>query len=96
MRKRLTWVLTALAALGVSLSAMAMKLPSRPRKTHAPVVLTAPAWQSGTYWANFDHNLLVDFADLAHFRAADRRVGQPAPGTDRVVFLGDSITEGGS
>nr|ATZ76302.1 SGNH superfamily lipase or esterase [uncultured proteobacterium] len=94
MRKRLTWVLTALAALGVSLSAMAMKLPSRPRKTHAPVVLTAPAWQSGTYWANFDHNLLVDFADLAHFRAADRRVGQPAPGTDRVVFLGDSITEG--
>ncbi len=97
MRKRVTWVtwvLTALAALGVSLSAMAMKLPSRPRKTHAPLALTAPAWQSGTYWANFDHNLLVDFADLAHFRAADRRLGPPAPGTDRVVFLGDSITEG--
>ncbi len=94
MRKRLTLVLTALAALGVSLSALAMKLPSRPRKTHAPLVLTAPAWQSGTYWANFDHNLLVDFADLAHFRAADRRLGPPAPGADRVVFLGDSITEG--
>ncbi len=94
MRKRLTVVLAALAALGISLSALAMKLPARPPKTHAPLVLTAPAWQSGTYWANFDHNLLVDFADLAHFRAADRRLGPPAPGTDRVVFLGDSITEG--
>jgi lysophospholipase L1-like esterase len=94
MRKRLTLVLAALAALGISLAAMAMKLPPRPQKTHAPIVLTAPAWQSGTYWANFDHNLLVDFADLAHFRAADRRLGPPAPGTDRVVFLGDSITEG--
>ena len=94
MRKRLTLVLASLAALGVSLSAMAMRLPARPRKTHAPIVLVASAWQSGTYWADFDHNLLVDFADLAHFRAADRRLGPPAPGTDRAVFLGDSITEG--
>jgi lysophospholipase L1-like esterase len=94
MRKRLAVILATFGALGVSLSVMAMKLPSRPQKTHAPLVLTAPAWQSGTYWANFDHNLLVDFADLTHYRAADRRLGPPAPGTDRVVFLGDSITQG--
>jgi acyl-CoA thioesterase-1 len=92
-KRRLTLALATLTALGVPLAALAMKLPSRPRKS-APVKLTAPAWQSGTYWADFDHHLLVDFADLAHFRAADAKLGPPAPGAERVVFLGDSITEG--
>lgn len=99
MRKRrltlaVAVALAALTALGIPLAAMAMKLPSRPQKKAAPVELTAPSWQSGQYWADFDHRLLVDFADLAHFRAADERLGPPAAGTDRVVFVGDSITEG--
>jgi lysophospholipase L1-like esterase len=54
----------------------------------------APAWQKGDYWATFDHKLLVDFADLAHFRDADAQLPPPAAGEDRVVFMGDSITEG--
>ena len=95
MRKRwLTRALAALMALSIPLAAMAMRLPSRPQKKGAPVELTGPAWQSGAYWAGFDHHLLVDFANLAHFRAADQRLGPPSEGTDRVVFLGDSITEG--
>lgn len=97
MRKRrrtLALTLAALTALAIPLAAIAMKLPSRPEKKTAPVQLTAPAWQSGRYWADFDHHLLVDFADLAHFRAADARLGPPPAGVERVVFLGDSITEG--
>jgi lysophospholipase L1-like esterase len=35
-----------------------------------------------------------DFAELGHFRAANARLPPPAPGEKRVVFFGDSITEG--
>jgi lysophospholipase L1-like esterase len=37
--------------------------------------------------------LHTDWADLAHFRAANAALPPPAPGEDRVVFLGNSITE---
>jgi len=36
----------------------------------------------------------VDWAGLERYRADDARLGQPRPGEQRVVFLGDSITEG--
>ncbi len=67
--------------------------PAR-RAAKPPLEIAAPAWQSGTYWAQFDHNLLVDYADLKHFQAADRKLGPPRPGQTRVVFMGDSITAG--
>ncbi len=60
----------------------------------ARVIVAAPAWQHGAYWAQVDHRLLVDFANLARFRQADRQLGPPAAGQTRVVFMGDSITEG--
>ncbi|MBW4052903.1 MAG: hypothetical protein HIU85_15855 [Proteobacteria bacterium] len=93
-KRRLTLALAALTALGIPLAAMAMKLPTKPQKKAAPAELTAPAWQSGAYWTDFDHHLIVDFADLGHFHAADLKLAPPAAGADRVVFLGDSITEG--
>ena len=86
--------LTVLVALGLPLAVHAMTLPSKPQQHGARIVLTMPAWQSGAYWARYDHRLLVDFADLKRFRAADRRLGPPPPGVKRVVFLGDSITAG--
>jgi len=78
----------------MALPAIARPLPATQQKNGSAIVLTAPAWQSGTYWANVDQQLLVDFGNLARYRAADRQLGPPAPGTDRVVFVGDSITEG--
>jgi len=78
----------------MALPAIARPLPATPQKKGSSIVLTAPAWQSGTYWANVDQQLLVDFGNLARYRAADRQLGPPASGTDRVVFVGDSITEG--
>ena len=35
-----------------------------------------------------------DWAWLSRFREADLELGPPAPGQDRVVFMGDSITQG--
>jgi acyl-CoA thioesterase I len=35
----------------------------------------------------------MEFADLAHYAAANRALPPPAPGESRVVFLGDSITQ---
>lgn len=37
---------------------------------------------------------LADWADLAHYQAADRTLPPIARGEERVVFMGDSITEG--
>lgn len=93
--RRLIAVMGVLIALCMALPpAMARPLSATQQKRGSSIVLTAPAWQSGTYWANVDQQLLVDFGNLARYRAADRQLGPPAPGTDRVVFVGDSITEG--
>ena len=40
-----------------------------------------------------DAQLLVDFGGLERFRRADAMLPAPKPGEDRVVFMGDSITE---
>ena len=37
---------------------------------------------------------LADWPQLAHYRESNAQIGAPAPGEARVVFLGDSITEG--
>ena len=42
----------------------------------------------------FNARLLTDFAWLARFKEADLALAPPAKGEDRVVFMGDSITEG--
>lgn len=48
-------------------------------------------------WANLnkhDLQLLTDFPWLARFKEADLKLGPPRPDEKRVVFMGDSITEG--
>ncbi len=92
--RKLLSPVAALMALLTPFSAMAQNAPSIPQTRGPPLTLTAPAWQSGTYWADFDHRLLVDFGNLERFHAANLQLGAPAAGTHRVVFIGDSITEG--
>ena len=93
MRKRSLISAAALMAFCVPFAAMAHKPASTPTEKAAPVVVTAPAWQTGAYWTNVDQGLLVDFANLARYRTADAQLGPPHAGAVRVVFLGDSITE---
>jgi len=40
-----------------------------------------------------DAQLLVDFGGLGRFKEADAKLAAPKPGENRVVFMGDSITE---
>lgn len=87
-------VTVTLIALCMGATAMAGNLSGARQSKEAPLVLTAPAWQSGPYWLKTDQQLLVDFGNLARYHAADLKLGPPPPGTDRVVFMGDSITEG--
>jgi lysophospholipase L1-like esterase len=41
-----------------------------------------------------EYNAKLDWPWLGKFKEADLALAQPAPGEDRVVFMGDSITEG--
>ena len=58
------------------------------------MTISAPSWQKGAYWATVDQSLLLDFGNLARFHDADRELPPAAGGEERVVFMGDSITEG--
>jgi acyl-CoA thioesterase I len=84
--------------------------PASPTETKAPAAQAAPAAPTApaaapaqtspsghpndSYWIEHDRQLLVDFGGLAHFKEADAMLGAPKTGEDRVVFMGDSITEG--
>ncbi len=84
----------AFAALLIPAPLMAREAGAVPETKRTASTLAAPSWQTGAYWSNFDYQLLVDFGDLARYRASDLRLGPPAADQDRVVFMGDSITQG--
>ena len=46
------------------------------------------------YQKALDEQVLTDFPWLARFKEADAALGTPAAGENRVVFMGDSITQG--
>jgi lysophospholipase L1-like esterase len=57
--------------------------------------LVGASWHpNNEYWHHHDQLLLTDFPWLARFKDEDAKLGPPAPGENRVVFMGDSITEG--
>jgi lysophospholipase L1-like esterase len=58
----------------------------------APAVPAAPT--VGAPLSAHDQQQLVDFANLARFRDANAALAAPAAGENRVVFMGDSITQG--
>jgi lysophospholipase L1-like esterase len=99
---------TALAALLVPSALPAQEAGNLPEtkappslpETAAPPAAQAPAQTApashpvNDYWNKHDAQLLEDFGGLAKFREADMAVASPAKGENRVVFMGDSITEG--
>jgi lysophospholipase L1-like esterase len=65
-----------------------------PETKAPPPTIPLPSGQSGPYWVHHAEQLMNDFGDLERFHDADLKLGPPAPGENRVVFMGDSITEG--
>ena len=59
-----------------------------------PATPAPPKHPDNDYWRKHDQLLLTDFGWLAKFKEADVKLGPPAAGENRVVFMGDSITEG--
>ena len=67
------------------------------------LLMSAPMWAQTTpcqpapqsAWEVEHERLLhTDWAELGHFRQANAKLSAPAPGERRVVFMGDSITQG--
>jgi len=80
-------ILVVLAALGGISTLSAQTAP-------AAVEAKAPAPPVSAWQKEHDERLLVDFAGLGRFKEADLALAPPAAGENRVVFMGDSITEG--
>jgi lysophospholipase L1-like esterase len=83
----------ALAALLTSSALAAQEPGSLPETMAPPAAQAAPAHPANDYWKKHDAQLVVDFGGLANYKEADLALGPPAKGENRVVFMGDSITE---
>ena len=55
----------------------------------APAAAPAPAAEK-----HYDYDAKLDWPWLGRFKEADLALGPPAAGENRVVFMGDSITQG--
>jgi lysophospholipase L1-like esterase len=97
----LTLAAVALAAVGLPVAIKGQEPGTKP-ETSAPAqtapvpapATTASGHPADAYWTAHDKQLLTDFGWLARFRDADEKLPKPAPGEKRIVFMGDSITEG--
>lgn len=88
-----------LAVVALTVSAVAQEPASKPETQAPPPAQTAPAAAASGHpqeacLTPHDKQLLTDFGWLARFKEADLKLQPPAPGENRVVFMGDSITEG--
>jgi len=82
----------AITVLRAQQPAPAPPASSVPAQT--PAATSAPAGHpNNAYWTEHDKQLLTDFGGLACFKEDDVKLG-PAAGENRVVFMGDSITQG--
>src|SRR5208283_4832790 len=84
-----------LVIAGALLHAQAAAAPAAQQTPAAqPAQLSPSGHPNNAYWQEHDRQLLFDFGWLEHFKDADAKLPAPAPGENRVVFMGDSITEG--
>ncbi len=97
---RTMWIVTLLPGLLASVSSRAQE-HAGPPETNVPSAPSAPAsptqpsgHPNDAYWTEHDRQLLVDFGGLSRFKAEDDALPAPLPGQNRVVFMGDSITQG--
>ena len=81
MARRNVFFFLLVVALGIG--AAAQDQPAAPKKSNFEIWRASRA----TVYMN-------DFAELSRYREANAKLGPPAAGENRVVFLGDSITDG--
>lgn len=82
-------ILCFMASSALFVTAAAQQTPA---PASAPQ-LTASGHPANAYWIEHDKQFLNDFGTLARYHDADVALGAPKPGENRVVFMGDSITD---
>jgi lysophospholipase L1-like esterase len=101
------WKLLRTILFGTALVPLFAAVPFRAQSPSSPAPAGTPATQPATpaqtspsghpdnaYWNDHDKQLLVDFGGLSRFKEANAMLPAPEPGENRVVFMGDSITQG--
>ena len=83
-----------LMCVAVAASAVWMQAQQTETKPQEPAKLTASGHPDNDYWRKHDRQMLSDFAWTERFKEENVTLGAPKPGEKRVVFMGDSITEG--
>lgn len=91
-RKRLFSI--ALAGILSAAAILCQEPGTKPETSTPSAALTPSGHADNEFRRAHDNQMLNDFPWLAHFKEADTKLGPPAPGENRVVFMGDSITEG--
>ncbi len=84
-------LLTTLLSAG---SGAAQEPSNRPAVSVPAPAAIAPAHPATAELSAHDKQLLTDFGWLARFKEANEKLSKPTPEEKRVVFMGDSITEG--
>jgi Lysophospholipase L1 and related esterases len=92
----------AFVSIAVFVSSFVLAQEPNKNAAPAPAAASAPAapklspsgHPDNEYWREHDRQMLFDFPWLARYRDADKQLGPPSAGENRVVFMGDSITEG--
>ncbi len=83
---------------GIARAQQAAATPAPAAQTAAQPAAPAQTSPSGhpnnAYWTEHDKQLLVDFGGLARYKEANTMLAAPKAGEERVVFMGDSITDG--
>lgn len=81
-----------MAALG-QVSPAARSNPTATSTSAAPVAQPAQAGAVSAWASSHERQMMTDWPDLAKFREKDAALPPPMLGENRVVFMGDSITE---
>ncbi|MGH9519991.1 MAG: hypothetical protein ACRD2D_10095, partial [Terriglobales bacterium] len=91
---RAVFAAIAAAFLLIPAGSSAQSTPAQSAPAQITPAQSAQSWHpENAYWKSHDEQMLNDFPWLARFRAVDAKLSPPSPGEDRVVFMGDSITE---
>jgi lysophospholipase L1-like esterase len=93
--KKTTWVLVVLLSAGVMPARVQAQAPDQATGKPLSTDVMDAAIQAREAWrATRAATLRDDFGELGRYRDANAQLKPPAAGEKRVVFLGDSITDG--
>ena len=91
--RKILYVATTIAL--ITTCQLSAQTPPGTTAQTVPIPEKLPSGHPNTpYWVEHDTQIEVDFGGLDHFKQANEQLPAPSPTDDRVVFIGDSITQG--